>query len=198
MPHRQTKKTQLALCLNYPFASGSVFKQISRCWQTKEKSVLIPLNQGLFLNVIEIIIYKWHPSLNPFESGTVFKQRGAGFSFLIKCLQSSFPIFFLSPKQSHFFTPAVFFILCRHAYATPLVGGVNAPCPAQRSSCCCRCGGYRLVMQVMSPNTTPGELAMAIGQSRCFLKRPYTTHRVQLMAAQSGWIGLPLCPARLA
>ena len=138
------------------------------------------------------------PCLNPFESGSVFKQRGAGFSFPINSLQSSFPIFFLSPKLSHFFTPAIFFIFCRRAYATPLVGGVNALCPARRSFCCCRCGGYRLVMQVMIPNTTPGELAIAIGQSRSFLSKPYITHNVQLMAAQSGWIGLPLCPARLA
>ena len=138
------------------------------------RGVLIPLNQGLFLNC------------------------GVQDFLFLSSLQSSFPIFFLSPKLSHFFTPAVFFIFCRRAYATPLVGGVNAPCPARRSFRCCRCGVYRLVMQVMSPNTTPGELAMAIGQSRCFLKRPYTTHRVQLMAAHNGWIGLPLCPARLA
>lgn len=150
MPHRQTKKTQLALCPNYPFASGSVFK-----------------------------------------------QRGAGFSFLIISAKQ-LSNFFLVAKAGSFFHPCRIFYLCRRAYATPLIGGVNAPCPAQRSFCCCRCGGYRLVMQVMSPNTTPGELAMAIGQSRCFLKRPYATHRVQLMAAQSGWIGLPLCPARLA
>ena len=159
---------------------------------------LIPLNQGLFLNIRrERTAPYTGVVLIPLNQGLFLNLWGAGFSFLINSLQSSFPIFFLSPKLSHFFTPAVFFIFCRRAYATPLAGGVNAPCPARRS-CCCRCGGYRLVMQVMSPNTTPGELAMAIGQSRCFLKRPYATHRVQLMAAQSGWIGLPLCPARLA
>ena len=104
-----------------PFESGSVFKHASA------------------------LVNPDPCSLNPFESGSVFKQRGAGFSFLIKCLQSSFPIFFLSPKLSHFFTPAVLFIFCRRAYATPLVGGVNAPCPARRSFRCCRCGVYRLV-----------------------------------------------------
>ena len=96
------------MCLN-PFESGSVFK---------------PQNLWKIFHI---------KRLNPFESGSVFKLRDAGFSFLINSLQSSFPIFFLSPKLSHFFPPAVFLIFCRRAYATPLVGGVNAPCPARWS-----------------------------------------------------------------
>ena len=71
--YRQTKKTQLALCPNYPFASGSVFK----LWPGADAYgllVLIPLNQGLFLNFF--LYRRTHVlhRLNPFESGSVFKQ----------------------------------------------------------------------------------------------------------------------------
>lgn len=58
-------------------------------------------------------------------------------------------------------------------------------------------GVHKLVTHAIIPSTTPGALAITIGQSRSFLKRPYTNHSVQLIAAQSGWIGLPLFPARL-
>ena len=75
MPHRQTKKTQLALCLNYPFASGSVFKHIDSYSSSNERYVLIPLNQGLFLNCKRNFESQYRSCLNPFGSGSVFKRK---------------------------------------------------------------------------------------------------------------------------
>ena len=140
-----------------------------RIWRGDGRGVLIPLNQGLFLNCELSNSEIDRMCLNPFESGSIFKQQGAGFSFLINSLQSSFPIFFLSPKLSHFFTPTVLFIFCRRAYATPLVGGVNAPCPARRSFRRCRCGVYRLVMQVWLDRIAlvPGQMTLSLQVIGC-------------------------------
>ena len=44
-----------------------------RIWRGDGRGVLIPLNQGLFLNSNSSVTRQRHPCLNPFESGSVFK-----------------------------------------------------------------------------------------------------------------------------
>ena len=56
----------------------------------------------------------------------------------------------------------------------------------------------RAVSAAAKPKTIPGALAITIGQSALgCLNIPQMTQRVQLIAATSGWIQSPLCPARL-
>ena len=183
MPHRQTKKTQLALCPNYPFASGSVFKsvktvltatslclnpfesgsvfkhlcvictswrtglnpfesgfvfkQVSRISERTQREVLIPLNQGLFLNQKTVGGRRCVRGLNPFESGSIFKHSARTHSTLHGCRLNPFEsgsvfkpvgcwIFFsyqFSAKQlSNFFLVAKavsFFHSCRIFYLLP-------------------------------------------------------------------------------
>ena len=56
----------------------------------------------------------------------------------------------------------------------------------------------RAVSAAAKPKKIPGALAITIGQSALgCLNIPQMTQRVQLIAATSGWIQSPLCPARL-
>lgn len=57
---------------------------------------------------------------------------------------------------------------------------------------------HRAVSAAAKPKKIPGALAITIGQSALgCLNIPQMTQRVQLIAATSGWIQSPLCPARL-
>ena len=56
------------------------------------------MNQGLFLNRSRYQEEQSQFGLNPFESGSVFKQRGAGFSFLNHLCKAAFQFF--SCRQS--------------------------------------------------------------------------------------------------
>ena len=55
---------------------------------------------------------------------------------------------------------------------------------------------YKDVNAAKKPNTKPGTLAITIGQSHFFLKKPYPTQKVQLIPAIKGCRKLPLCPPR--
>ena len=58
---------------------------------------------------------------------------------------------------------------------------------------------YNAVANAIRPNIIPGAFANATGISLFgFFSSPYVTHKAQLIAATSGCIGLPLCPARLS
>ena len=45
---------------------------------------------------------------------------------------------------------------------------------------------YRAVNAAKNPKIRPGALAITIGQSRSFLKKPYPTQSVQLIPAMNG------------
>ena len=51
---------------------------------------------------------------------------------------------------------------------------------------------YNAVKAATKPNIIPGVLAMATGQSRFSLNKPYATHSVQFMPAMKGCINEPL------
>ena len=98
--------------------------------------VLIPLNQGLFLNVRGSTITNRRHGLNPFESGSVFKPVGCWIFFSYQFSAKQLSNFFLVAKAVSFFHSCrIFYLLpTRLCYASCRRRQCAMSCPTVFSS----------------------------------------------------------------